>query len=110
MTNEARLHDALATVMNPYHLVLDGQPEEGAAYRYVGESHVYESDEPIMTQENYQVYIYQQEYSPALIAKAKESLMDAGFTVQQGGQAMEGDYYRDELRVSREREEEHGNE
>ena len=108
MTNEARLHDALTAVMNAYHLVLDGQPEEGAAYRYAGETHVFESDVPIMTRENYQVYIYQREYSPELIAKAKTGLMDAGFTVQQGGQAMEGDYYRDELRASREREEEHG--
>lgn len=110
MTNEARLHDALASVMNAYHLVLDGQPEEGAAYRYAGESHIFESDVPIMTQENYQVYIYQREYSPDLVAKAKTGLMDAGFTVQQGGQAMDGDYYRDELRVSIGREEKHGDE
>lgn len=105
VTNEARLHDALAAVTSAYHLVLDGEPREGAAYRYIGESHVYESDIPIMTRENYQVYVFQREYSPELITKARQSLIDAGFALQQGGQAMEGDYYRDELRASREKEE-----
>lgn len=101
MKNEAKLHDALAEVMNAYHLVLDGEPEEGAAYRYLGESHVYESDIPIVTQENYQVYIYQREYSPEPVAKARQALIDAGFAVHQGGQVMENEYYRDELRASR---------
>lgn len=104
MTNEARLHDALAAVMKAYHLMLDGEPEEGAAYRFIGEMHVFESDSPIMTRENYQVYIYQKEYSSDLIAKARQSLAEAGFAVQQGGQAIEGAYYRDELRASREKE------
>lgn len=107
MTNEDRLHDALAAVMDAYHLVLDGEPRQGAAYRFTNESYVYESDIPIMTREHYQVYIYQQnEYSPELIAKAKQSLQDAGFAIQQGAQAMEEDYYRDELRVSRKKEDE----
>lgn len=105
MTNEARLHDALAAVMNAYHLMLDGEPEEGAAYRYAGETHVYESDIPIITRENFQVHIYQREYTPDQVAKAKQSLINAGFAVQQGGQMMEGDYYRDELQASREKEE-----
>lgn len=104
MTNEARLHDALSAVMNAYHLMLDGEPEEGAAYRYTGETHLYESDIPIMTRENFQVHIYQREYSPEPVEKAKQSLIDAGFAIQQGAQTIEAEYYRDELRASREKE------
>ena len=104
MKNEERLHDALAKVMSAYHLVLDGEPREGAAYRYMGETHVYESDVPIMTRETYQVYIYQRGYSPEPVAKARQSLIDAGFAIWQGGQVMENEYYRDELRASRKQE------
>lgn len=105
MTNEERLHDALADVMPAYHLALDGEPQEGAAYRFLNESHIYESDIPIMTRENYQIYIYQREYTPETIAKAKQKLADAGFAIQQGSQTMEDIYYRDELRANRKKEE-----
>lgn len=101
MTNEGRLHDALAAVLPAYHLVIDGEPEEGAAYRFTSSSHVYESDIPIMTREHYQVYVYQREYTPDVVAEVKQSLEGAGFAVQQGNQSMEDIYYRDELRASR---------
>lgn len=101
MTNEERLHDALAEILPAYHLVIDGEPQEGAAYRYTSASHVYESDIPIMTREHYQIYVYQREYTPEVVDKVKQSLEGAGFAVQQGNQSMEDIYYRDELRASR---------
>lgn len=104
MTNEALLHDALAEIMPAYHLILDGEPQEGAAYRLTSESHVYESDIPIMTRENYQIYIYQREYAAETVERVRQSLEDAGFAVQQGGQTMEDIYYRDELRASKNKE------
>lgn len=106
MTNEARLHDALNAVLPAYHLALDGEPAEGAAYRFLNETHLFESDIPVMTTEHFQVYIGQRgNYSAELVAKARQSLTDAGFTVTQGGQSMLEDYYRDELRASRKKEE-----
>lgn len=104
MTNEDRLHDALVEVLPAYHLVVDGEPQEGAAYRLTSESHVYESDIPILTREHYQIYIYQREYTPDVVARVKESLESAGFAIQQGSQSMEDIYYRDELRASRDKE------
>lgn len=101
MRNEDVLHDALSSVTHAYHLVLDGMPAEGAAYRFLNETRLYESDVVIAATEHFQVYVYRKEYSAELIEKLMQGLRDAGFAVQLGGQSMEEDYYRDEIRASR---------
>lgn len=101
MRNEDRLHDALSAVTNAYHLVLDGMPAEGAAYRLMNETRLYESDAVISVTEHYQVYVYRKEYSADLIARLVQSLREAGFSATIGGQSMEEDYYRDEIRASK---------
>ena len=105
MRNEDRLHDALEAVVPAYHLVLDGAPEEGAAYRFNGENAVYESDVPISCTELFQIYVFQREYSLQVVQDVAASLKAAGFSVIFGGQSMQDDFYRDELRASRTKEE-----
>jgi len=105
MRKEDRLHDALASVMPAYHLVLDGAPEEGAAYRHSGDNVIYESDVPVMTAEMFQVYIFQKQYSAQRVQDAIRALRMAGFAVVMPGQSMQEDFYRDELRASRMKEE-----
>ena len=104
MRNEDRLHDALESVAPAYHLVLDGAPEEGAAYRFSGVNVLYESDVPLVTKELFEIYVFQREYSAGKVAEVIAALRDAGFAVNVAGQSMQEGYYRDELRASRTKE------
>jgi len=106
MNNETMLHDALAKLLPAFHLTLDGKPEAAAVYRSNGERSLFESNIPIATWEIFQVYVYQREYDPALIAGIRSALKTGGFTVETiGAQVMQDDYYRDELRLSKLKEE-----
>lgn len=104
--NEQALHDALDAVLPAFHLALDGKPEAGIAYRMSGERAVYESDVPIMTFENFQVYVYQREYDPQVVEAVRAAARNAGFEVAPiAGQIMQEDYYRDELRMTKQKQE-----
>ena len=105
MRNEDRLHDALAAIAPAYHLVLDGAPEEGVAYRHAGDNVTYESGVPICTVEGFQLYVFQRRYSADLVARIIAGLRDAGFMASAVGQSMQEDFYRDELRATRMKEE-----
>lgn len=106
MSNETILHDALSQLLPAFHLALDGKPEAAAVYRISGERPLFESNIPIATWEIFQVYIYQREYDPALMDQIRAALRKHGFTMQTiAAQVMQEDYYRDELRLTKLKEE-----
>lgn len=104
MRNEDRLHDALSKAAQAYHLILDGAPEEGAAYRFMGERHIFESGAVIFTTETFQIYVFQKQYSAELVQAIVAELANAGFTATETGQSMQDEFYRDELIASRAKE------
>jgi len=104
MSNEELLQRAISQVIPADHLAMNGQREAGAVYRSAGERQIYESDTLLMTQEIFQIYVYQMEYDPEIVSAVRTAGIDAGFSVVMGGQIMEGEYYRDELRFSKRKE------
>ena len=103
--NETILHDALAKVIPAYHLILDGRPDKAAAFRTSGERSIYESGVPILTWELFEVNIYQREYDRAVINTVRAAVEAAGFSITMTGQIMEDEYYRDELRLQKRKQE-----
>lgn len=104
MRNEEILQQAISQVIPADHLAMNGQRDAGAVYRSAGERQIYESDTLLMTQEIFQVHVYQLEYDPAIVAAVRGAVIEAGFTVTIGNQVMEGEYYRDELRATKRKE------
>lgn len=104
MRNEDRLHDAIAKIAPAYHLILDGAPEEGAAYRFTGERHIFESGIAIFTTETFQIYVFQKQYSAELVQGITAELVRNGFVITESGQSMQDEFYRDELIASRAKE------
>lgn len=104
MRNEDRLHDALSKAAQAYHLIMDGAPEEGAAYRFTGERHIFESGVAIFTTETFQIYVFQKQYSAELVQAIIAELASAGFAVTEAGQGMQDEFYKDELIASRAKE------
>ena len=103
--NESILHDTLESVLPAFHIVLDGKPETAAVYRTTGEKTLYESDEPIITWDVFQVYVFQREYDPAVVPAVCDALKAAGFILEgMGAQLMQDDYYRDELHLKKRKE------
>lgn len=105
MHNETILHDALASELPAYHLILDGKPDHAAVFRTYGERSVYESDIPIITYEIFEVYIYQRAYDQTLVEAIRVAVESVGFNVVMTGQVMEDEYYRDELRLEKRKQE-----
>lgn len=104
MNNEELLQQTLSTVLPADHLAMNGQRERGAVYRLSGERPIYESDVLLMTWEIFQVYVYQLEYDPETVQSVRAACLDAGFAVTMGSQVMENEYYRDELRMTKRKE------
>lgn len=93
--SEAKLYDALAAVMQTDHLAMDGEPEEGAVYRYAGEEPTYESNIPIMVHDAFEVRVYQREYDYTRVQACRNALTNAGFFVRPAtSESMENGYYR----------------
>ena len=103
--NETILQAALSAVLPTYHLMINGRPEIAAAYRTTGERHIYESNIPILSYEIFEVYIYQMEYDGAVVSAVRAAAEQAGFNIIMTGQVMEDEYYRDELRMEKRKQE-----
>jgi len=104
MNNEELLQQTLATVLPADHLAMNGQRDRGAVYRMSGERPIYESDVLLMVWEIFQIYVYQLEYDPEAVQSVRAACQAAGFAVTMGSQVMEGEYYRDELRATKRKE------
>lgn len=95
MHNQDRLQAALEAVMQCDHVMMDGEPREGAVFRYAGEDGIYESDELIMAFDVFDVLIFQREYDESRVNACADALTGAGFSVRRRGrEAMENGYYR----------------
>lgn len=106
-SNEERLYNALAEVMQCDHLAMDGEPQEAAVYRYSREDGLYESDVLILAWDVFEVRIYQREYDETRVNACVNALIEEEFQVaRRGGEAMENGYYRYalEARIRREQE------
>lgn len=88
MRSEDRIFDALAAVMPTYHLAMDGEPDEAAIYSLTSRSYLYESDEPILRRDTYDVIIAQRQHDAARVDAIRSALIDAGFSVRTGAQSM----------------------
>lgn len=102
--SEAKLYDALAAVMQTDHLVMDGEPTEGAVYRHSGEETVYESGTPVMVHDVFEIRIYQREFNPVRVQAARNALTLAGFFVRPASaETLENEYYRSnfDIRIRR---------
>ena len=106
-SNEEKLYTALAAVMQCDHVVMDGEPNEAAVYRYARGDGLYESDVLILAWDVYDVLIYQREYDETRVSACIDALVAAEFLVsRRGTEAMENGYYRYalEARIRREQE------
>ena len=106
-TTADKLYTALAAVMQCDHVVMDGEPDEAAVYRYAREDGLYESDVLILAWDVFDVLIYQREYDDGRVTACADALVAAEFLVSRRGvEVMENGYYRYalEARIRREQD------
>lgn len=109
MTSEEALYGALTTVTPTFHLAMDGEQEKAAVYREAPPGIVYESGEPIITIDRFDIEVYQKQHSPATVETIIQALRAAGFFARISGAQLMADYgavaYKvDKLSASKTRE------
>ena len=92
MSVEERLYEALRAVMPAYHLAMDGEPEEAAVYTLASRNFEYESGEPILQRDTYNIIVAQRNHKSERIDALKNALTDARFFVRFNAQSMASNF------------------
>ena len=92
MTSEDMLYTALSSVMPTFHLAMDGEQAAAAVYREAPPGIIYESGEPIITTDRFDIEVYQKEHDPGNIESIIQALRAAGFFARISGAQTMVDY------------------